>query len=73
MSRKKRYEEKLFLAIAFGEAIERFVRTDPGEIAVGIAKSKKAKPPGGKLRKPPDAVESQKVVRLASKRKPNTD
>ena len=70
MTRKKQ-EGKLFLDIPFEEALSRFVRTDVKEVAASIARSKKAKPLGGKLRKPPKAeAQSQKVVRLSSKRKP---
>ncbi len=69
---KKPYEEKLFVDMNFGEALERFAKTDPEEVAASIAKSKKAKPPGGKLRKPPDSpTTSKNVVRLSSKRKPD--
>ena len=67
----KKYEDKLFLDIPFGEALECFAKTNVNEVAASVARSKKAKPPGGKLRKPPGAVvKSQKVVRLADKRKP---
>lgn len=65
----KKYDDKLFLDMPFGEALERFAGTDPKQVAAGIAKSKKAKPPGGKL-KPPGATSVKNVVRLASKRKP---
>ena len=67
----KKQEERLFLDITFGEAMERFAGTKLAEVAASIAKSKKAKPPGGKLRKPPDLVaKSKNVVRLATKRRP---
>lgn len=67
----KKYEDKLFLDIPFGAALERFAKTDTKEVAASVARSKKAKPPGGKLRKPPGgSVKSHKVVRLADKRKP---
>ena len=70
MTRKK-YDDKLFLDMPFGEALERFIKTDVEEVAASVARSKKAKPPGGKLRKPPGGrVKSHKVVRLADKRKP---
>ena len=68
----KKYEEKLFLDMPFGDALERFAKTNVEEVAASIARSKKAKPPGGKLRKPPDVIaKSQKVIRLARKRKPS--
>lgn len=67
----KKYDDKLFLDIPFGEALERFAGTKPREVAAGIAKSKKAKPPGGNLKPPPDLLaQSKNVVKLASKRKP---
>lgn len=68
---KKTYDEKLYLDMPFGEALERFAGTKPKQVAAGIAKSKKAKPPGGKLKPPGPVVKSHKVVRLADKRKPN--
>ena len=68
----KKYDDKLFLDIPFDEALERFAVTKPKEVAASIAKSKKAKPPGEKLKPSPDGVtQSKNVVRLASKRKPN--
>lgn len=67
---KKPYEEKLFIDMNFGEALERFAGTRPKEVAASIAKSKKAKPPGGKLKPPDPVVKSKNVVRLASVRKP---
>ena len=54
----------------FGEALDRFAETKPKEVAASIARSKKAKPPGGKLKPPDPLVKSHKVVRLADKRKP---
>ena len=67
---KKTYDEKLYLDMPFGEALERFAGTKPKEVAASVAKSKKAKPSGGKLVKPPDVRnDDQKVVKLASKRK----
>ena len=67
----RKYEERLFMDMPFGEALERFAGTKPKEVAASIAKSKKAKPPGGKLKPPDPVVKSHKVVRLADKRKPN--
>ncbi len=67
---KKPYEDKLFLDMPFGEALERFAGTKPKEVAASIAKSKKAKPPGGKLKPPGTMSKSKNVVRLASVRKP---
>ena len=68
----KKYDDKLFLDMPFGEALERFAGTNPKEVAAGIAKSKKAKPPGGKLKPPPSGdTQTKNVVRLSSKRKPD--
>ena len=64
------YDEILYLEISFGEALERFSETDPKEVAISVKRSKKAKPPGDKLKPPGGIVESQSVVRLAGKRKP---
>ena len=69
---KKPYEEKLFLDMPFEEALGRFAKTDMEEVRASIARSKKAQPIGGKVRKPPKAVASQNVVKLGTKRKPGT-
>lgn len=69
---KKTYDEKLYLDMPFGEALERFAGTKPKEVTTSVAKSKKAKPSGGKLNKPPEGVvKSKNVIRLSSKRKPD--
>ena len=48
MTRKGTTQEPpLHLDMDFGEALERFARTKPTEVADSIARSKKAKPPGG--------------------------
>ena len=67
---KRKYDAPLYLEMPFGEALERFAGTKPEEVAAGIAKSKKAKPPGEKLKAPPDGVtESKNVNKLARQRK----
>jgi hypothetical protein len=48
----KGYEPKLALDMPFGEALERFVGVKPRELEANVAKSKKAKPPGGRKRAP---------------------
>ena len=63
-------QDKLFLDIRFGEALERFAATKPSEVASNISKSKKAKPPDEKLRNPSGTTDAKNVVRLATKRKP---
>ncbi len=69
---KKPYDDKLFLDIPFDEALGRFAKTDMEEVRASIARSKKAQPIGGKVRKPPKAVAPQKVVKLGTKRKPRS-
>lgn len=67
----KKYDDKLFLDITFGEALERFAGTKVKEVTESVARSKKAKPTSGKINEPPvPVVKDKKVVRLASVRKP---
>ena len=67
----KKYEDKLFLDMPFGEALERFAGTKVKEVTASVARSKKAKPSSGKINKSPDVVDhTHKVVRLGNKRKP---
>jgi hypothetical protein len=66
---KRTYEERLKLDMPFGEALERFARTDPKEMHANIRKAKKKKPPGGKKAPPGDKVVGQNVVRLRGGRK----
>ncbi len=55
--------------MGFGEALERFIQTDPKEVDDGIARSKQKKPPGSKKRKrKPSGGSSQKVVSLRAVR-----
>lgn len=67
---KRRYDDKMKLDMPFGEALERFIGTDPAQMHANIAKAKKAKPPGGKKAKPSDDNVAQNVVKLRAKRKP---
>jgi hypothetical protein len=69
---KKPYEDKLFLEKDFGEALERFAETDPKEVAASIARSKKAKPRGGKLKPPGNLSKAKNVVQLRNKLKPSS-
>jgi hypothetical protein len=47
MSEKgKKLEPPLHLDMDFGEALERFARTKPAEVAESIERSKQKKPPG---------------------------
>lgn len=43
---RKEIEPKLGLDMDFGSALERFVRTDPKEVAESVTRSKKKGPPG---------------------------
>lgn len=46
MTRKgKKLEPKLHLDMDFGEALERFIQTDPKEVAERIDRAKQKKPP----------------------------
>jgi len=48
MTRKgDKQEPPLHLDIDFGEALERFARTKPSEVAESVERSKRKKPPGG--------------------------
>ncbi len=42
---RKTQEPKLVLDMDFGEALERFVRTKPSEVAENVVRSKQKKPP----------------------------
>ncbi len=42
----KKLEPPLKLDMSFGEALNRFVATKPGEVEESIARSKQKKPPG---------------------------
>ena len=66
---KRPYEDKLHIDMPFDEALERFIGTDPAEVAANIAKDKAAKPPAARKQaaaagKPDD----QKVTKLRRKR-----
>jgi hypothetical protein len=65
---KRTYEERLKLDMPFGEALERFARTDPKEMHANIKRAKKKKPPGGKKAPPGDKVKDLKVVSLRARR-----
>jgi hypothetical protein len=66
--RKRAYEEKLFIDMPFGKALERFAGVDPKEMHANIRKAKKKKPPGGKKAPPSTLVVSDKVVSLRDRR-----
>jgi hypothetical protein len=65
------YEDKLHLDMPFDEAVERFIGTDPKEVAANIAKSKAAKPPTDrKLVAAAGKPDLSNVSELRAKRKP---
>ncbi len=45
MSADRKHEPPLKLDMDFGEALERFTRTKPGEVAESVERSKTKKPP----------------------------
>jgi hypothetical protein len=72
MKRPKKYEDKLFIDMPLGEALERFIGVDPKELQANIDKSKKRKPPGSGRKEPPggtDVGDDAQVVRLRDRRK----
>ena len=69
---KRTYDDKMKLDMPFDEGLKRFVGVKPDEMQANIAKSKKKRPPGGKVRKPSDSqVDTRNVVRLRYRRNPN--
>jgi hypothetical protein len=66
---KRVYEDKLYLDMPFGEALERFVGVNPAEMHANIKRAKKKKSPGGKKAPPSNAVEkAANVVSLGARR-----
>lgn len=49
---KRKTEPALKLDLDFAEALTRFVRTDPAEVAESIERSKTKKPPGADAERP---------------------
>lgn len=69
MKMTRKYEDRLHLDMPFDEALERFVGVKRSELEANVAKSKKAKPSGGKKRKPPDVIpQGENVVSLRNRR-----
>jgi hypothetical protein len=64
-----KYEDKMSLEMPFGEALERFIGTDPAEVAANITKSKQAKPEAERKR-PASKPDQTATVSLRGKRKP---
>ena len=67
----KKLEPKFGLEMDFGEALGRFVRTDPKEVAESVERSKQQKPPG---EDPPGGLERSTGAKPVGgrKRKPPT-
>lgn len=55
----KKLEPKLSLEMDFGEALERFARTRPKEVAESIERSKTRKPPGEPIPRRPARSKKQ--------------
>jgi hypothetical protein len=64
-----KYDDKMHLDMPLDEALERFIGTDPAELAANIAKSKAAKPEAERKRPTPKPDQTN-VTKLAAKRKP---
>jgi hypothetical protein len=63
------YEEKLRIDMPFDEALQRFIGTDPKEVAANIAKSKAAKPEADRKLQSANRPDDHNVTQL--RRKPN--
>ncbi len=50
---KRKHEPPLNLDMDFGEALTRFLQTDPQEVQESIERSKQKKPPGDKVARKP--------------------
>ena len=68
--RPRTYEDKLHLDMPFDEAVERFIGTDPKEVAANIAKSKRAKPAADRKLQSAAKPDAHNVTELRGKRKP---
>lgn len=70
--KKKKNNPAFFLAMPFGEALERFLGTDKKELNVLMEKGRAKKEPGGKKKRKPPGTKKQvtNVVRLGDRRKP---
>ena len=71
MSDGRKLEPKFGLDMDFGEALERFAKADPREVAESIERSKQKKPPGAE---PPGGLEPKQKREpvLSRTRKPRT-
>lgn len=63
-----KYDDKMHLDMPLDEALERFIGTDPAELAANIAKSKAAKPEAERKRPTPKPDQTN-VTKLRGKPK----
>jgi len=68
--RPSNYEAPLHLEMPFDEALERFIGTDPVEVADNIARSKAAKPVADRKLQSASKPDDHNVTKLGRKRKP---
>lgn len=64
-----KYDDKMHLDMPLDEALERFIGTDPAELAANIAKSKAAKPPADRALQSASKPDDQNVTKLRGKPK----
>lgn len=69
MNERKKPEPPFGLGMDFAEALERFTRTKPREVAESIERAKQKKPPGAT---PPGGPETQRQSKPAGGRKRKT-
>jgi hypothetical protein len=62
-------EEKMHLDMPFDEALERFIGTDPAEVAANLEKSKAAKPEADRLLQSAHKPDQTNVTKLSPKRR----
>jgi hypothetical protein len=63
-----KYDDKMHLDMPMDEALERFIGTDPAEVAANIAKSKAVKPEAERKRPTPKPDQTN-VAKLRGKPK----
>ena len=63
-----KYDDKMHLDMPLGEALERFIGTDPDEMRANIAKSKATKP-AAERKRPTAKPDQTNVTRLRGKPK----
>lgn len=63
-----KYDDKMHLDMPMDEALERFIGTDPAELAANIAKSKAAKP-AAERKRPAAKPDQTNVTKLRGKPK----